>query len=493
VEAAVFEPLRVLVVDDEDGSRLRVVQSLTSPEVQVDAASTGPEALLRAQACGDAYHVAVISQIAGTLAAIEIMQRLREVSPALEFILLTDLNDVEPTQRAIEQGAYRCLGKPVVNIEQLRTCVQEAARLGMERRVLDRLVRAGQRISSAQTEEDLWSRLHAEARKLIPGLSTFIVSDWDELNQTATWPYCVERGRPKPLPPRSGPPFGITEYVIQTREPLLLPQGDEAFRQEHELAPSHLAPSQAEIVAPMFLGDKVVGTLSALTYDPTIRYTYNDLRVLQTLANQAAVAAQSVRHRREMAKLCAAAVELAGQRESVAVQREIVKEAHNLIQPDFTGLVLQSEDGRLYRASPVVPEESSALFGEPRQDGVSRHVVDTGRLYIQEDAQADPNVSDSMKSLDIQSILAVPLSYKGKVLGMLWFNSLRKRQFSDHDVNLCTTFAAQAAAALWSISTEEREFSEIQRKLLAGMTQVCRGFRQWQDTQVLVDTIAHEL
>jgi len=194
-----------------------------------------------------------------------------------------------------------------------------------------------------------------------------------------------------------------------------------------------------------------------------------------------------------MAKLCAAAVELAGQRESVAVQREIVKEAHNLIQPDFTGLVLQSEDGRLYRASPVVPEESSALFGEPRQDGVSRHVVDTGRLYIQEDAQADPNVSDSMKSLDIQSILAVPLSYKGKVLGMLWFNSLRKRQFSDHDVNLCTTFAAQAAAALWSISTEEREFSEIQRKLLAGMPQVCRGFRQWQDTQVLVDTIAQAI
>ena len=129
----------------------------------------------------------------------------------------------------------------------------------------------------------------------------------------------------------------------------------------------------------------------------------------------------------------------------------IVHEAHQLIEPDFTGLIIQDENGRLHTVQPVVPESSFDLFEDPRdQGGVTRWVIDERQPRRIADTHSDPLVKPAVRDRGIRSMLAMPLIHHDQVLGVLYAHSLKLRNFSDHDVNLWQAYAALAAAALWS-------------------------------------------
>lgn len=463
-----LEPIRVLLVDDEEGFLHLMIRRLSERGFRVQGAASGREALAQASASGGGYDVAVIDLVMGPPNGVAIMQELRRLYPALEVIILTGRGDMDPGERAIELGAYRYMSKPLSSFDELAFNIRMAARFGRERQrslTLGSLVRAGQRISGARSEQELYQRVYEQALTLLPCLDTFMIALWDELNGTVSFPFC--RVRQQPAFPASRQGYrGITEYVIETGKPLLLPEGDEAFRREHGLQPPTIdGACVSEIVVPMFSEDQVSGTIGALTYQPGGRYTPEHLEVLQAIANQAAVALQNVRQLREAEQLRDAVARLAAQAGTEAVQSAIVREAHALISPDFTGLILHDEDGSLHKATAVMPEDSFALFDEPRQDaGVSRWVVENRLPRIVEDTGRDPLVKESVRRAGVRSMLSVPLVHSGRVLAILYAHSLTRRRFGPHDMSLLTAFATQAAAALSNAAEEEREI-EVARRL----------------------------
>jgi hypothetical protein len=68
---------------------------------------------------------------------------------------------------------------------------------------------------------------------------------------------------------------GLTEYVLRHRRPLLLPDGDTAFREKHDLDPPDpgLGYCTSEIVVPMFLEGGVLGAINAITHQAGVRYS----------------------------------------------------------------------------------------------------------------------------------------------------------------------------------------------------------------------------
>lgn len=463
-----LEPVRVLLVDDEEDFLHLMIRRLSERGFRVQGAASGREALAQASASGGGYDVAVIDLAMGPPNGVAIMQELRRLCPAMEVIILTGRGDMEPGERAIELGAYRYMSKPLSSVDELAFNIRMAARFGHERQrslTLESLVRAGQRISGARSEQELYQRVYEQALTLLPCLDTFMIALWDELNSSVSFPFC--RVRQQPTFPASRQGYrGITEYVVETGKPLLLAEGDEAFRREHGLQPPTIdGACVSEIVVPMFSEDQVSGTIGALTYQPGSRYTPEHLEVLQAIANQAAVALQNVRQLREAEQLRDAVARLAAQAGTEAVQSAIVREAYALISPDFTGLILHDEDGSLRKATAVMPEDSFALFDEPRQDaGVSRWVVENKLPRIVEDTCKDPLVKESVRKAGIRSMLSVPLVHSGRVLAVLYAHSLTRRRFGPHDMSLLTAFATQAAAALFNAAEEEREI-EVARRL----------------------------
>ncbi|HEU0295938.1 MAG TPA: GAF domain-containing protein, partial [Anaerolineales bacterium] len=61
----------------------------------------------------------------------------------------------------------------------------------------------------------------------------------------------------------------------------------------------------------------------------------------------------------------------------------------------------------------------------------------------------------------VNSWLAVPLKKRGKIIGLISLDGMKKRQFSEHHAELATTFADQVAIALENADL----FSELQREL----------------------------
>jgi GAF domain-containing protein len=468
------EAIRILLVDDEESFRKPLIKRLTQRGFQVEEAASGPEALAKAQACGGNYDVAIIDQVMGPPNGTEIMLQLRRLYPGIEAIILTGWGDMKPGERAMEMGAYRYMSKPISNVEELVLNIRTAARLGWERQrslALQALVRAGQRISGVQSEEELYQRLYEEARELLPELDGFVVSHYDKQNQVVSFPFCYARGERLSLPPRKDG-NGITEFVLRQKEPLLLPEGDEAFRREHGLKPPDpkMNYCTSEMAVPTFMDGRVLGTINVRTYQTDILYTQEYLKVLQAFANQAAVAIQSVGQLEKAEKLRDAAAALASQRGQEAVLRAIITEAHKLIGHDYTSLILQDEDGTLRKVPLVMPEDYLDRFEEPRQqDGITSLVVEKGEPMTISDAGRHPRVKESMRKAGIRSILGMPLIYGDRVVGVLYTHTFKPWYFSTHEVNLWRAFASLAAAALHSALGEEKSkiWQELDRQIAA--------------------------
>lgn len=482
------EQIRVLLVDDERSFLQPYAKWLQGRGFIVETAESGPEALEKAQATEGAFDVAVIDQIMGPPNGIEIMRRLQQDYP-IEAIILTAFGDQETGKWAMDLGAYRYMGKPC-DKDELAISIRVAARFGHERqrRIAQQiLVEAGQKMGMASTIEELYENLYQAAQKLVPQLDAFLIARRRESDGTVSFPYCYIRKQKATLAERKGHK-GLAEYVMDTRSPLLLPDGDKPFREQHNLATPHqaLGYCTSEIVSPLLLGERVLGSLHVMTFDPAIRYTQAHLEVLLALANQAAVAIQNVEQLDMARRLQEASSALAVCRGKDNVLKTIVHEAHALADSDFTGMILQDRDGTLRRGPREEPQGWSRCMEEPRQEnGLTRAIIAEGKPRVIGDVQADPLVKDDVKKANIRSLLGVPLIHADRVLGVLYVHTLQPRHFSQHDIDLLTTFAAQAAAALHTAQDEEQDVERLR-----SIVTVLQDYHQRHDTKAIADRIA---
>ena len=474
------ETIRVLLVDDEQSFRTPMKRRLIERGFEVEDAESGPEAFGLAQECGGAYDVAVLDQVMGPPNGIETMRRIKASYPDIEVIILTGWGDMEPGEEAMRAGAYRYLSKPIGNLDELALNVRMAARYGQERQrrlALETLVEAGRRMGLADSEDDLYERLYQKAQELLPNLGAFLVTYYEEPSQLVSFLYCNVRGKRVVVFQRQGA-NGLTEHVLSTREPLLLPSGGEEFRNQRALqAPiPQVGHSKSAIVVPMFLEGRVWGTINAHSYEPGIRYTREHLQVLQAYAYQVAVALRNVRQIRAAERLQGAVAALARQRGQEDVLRTIVTEAHNLTGYAYTSLIVHHQDGTLRKARWTMPLDYEDPFGQPRQqDGLSRRVVESGQPLVIRDAQTDERVKPSMRKAGVRAILAMPMVHGNRVQGILYTHTFQPWYFTQYELDLWSAFASQAATVLHNAM--EQEASEIW-KTLDGEIATCGDQRE---------------
>ena len=455
---------RILLVDDEVSFCREMGSQLEQHSFLVETALSGPEALSKAQMTQGRFHVALIDQRMGPPNGTEIMSKLRQAYPSIQVIILTGVEDVELGKRAMEKGAFRYIPKQT-DFEELVLNIHLAARFGLEQQRghgLRALVSAGQKISAVKSEEELYWQIYNEARSLLPSLDAFLISSYEKYTHEVRFPFSYKDGQRIEVPTRTNR-NGITEYVLRNPAPLLLRDGDYEFRKEHglDLPDQNLGYVTSQISVPMFMGDEIFGAISVFTHDPQSHFTEEQLEVLQSFANQAVAVIGLVQRMTEAKQLHDAALKLAGKRGKQDVMSAIVEGAHELIGSDYTGLIMQDEGGFLHKVRPVVPEGYYDRFEEPRQDGgVTRWVIENRKPKIMDDTNSDSMVKDSVRAIGIQSMLALPLIHREKVIGVLYSHNFEHRSFNTHDVALWTAFASQAAATLDSAIQEEKRIQD---------------------------------
>lgn len=120
-----MQPIKILVVDDEQAQRELLRGYLDKKGFSVHICGSGEEALER-------YHevfapVALVDMKMPGMNGIELIGRLRETNPFVQVIVLTAFGSVETAVAAMKAGAFDYLTKPVEDLDELLVKLQKAA------------------------------------------------------------------------------------------------------------------------------------------------------------------------------------------------------------------------------------------------------------------------------------------------------------------------------------------------------------------------------
>ncbi len=115
---------KVLVVDDDPGLRLSVRSSLaTTGRFEVDEAFDGVDALTKVRAGN--YNVAVLDVDMPRMSGLQALRAIKEHDPSIIVIIMTAYANLDDAVRAVKEGAYNYVAKPV-KCEELVTMVDNA-------------------------------------------------------------------------------------------------------------------------------------------------------------------------------------------------------------------------------------------------------------------------------------------------------------------------------------------------------------------------------
>lgn len=159
------------------------------------------------------------------------------------------------------------------------------------------LNQTGQALSSTLEPKDLMDLIHSQVA-LVMDASNFYIALYDADHDSIYFPLVYERsvdrvGPNKPVKPVEWQPRqhgrGLTEHLIDTRQALWIP--DRFAERLAELGLELIGePARSWLGVPILWGDQVLGVIAVQSYERENVYDHDHLRLLMTIASQAAAA-----------------------------------------------------------------------------------------------------------------------------------------------------------------------------------------------------------
>ena len=153
------------------------------------------------------------------------------------------------------------------------------------------LNQASHAIGASLKTEDIYTAAHEAIIKLMP-VDAFLIAMLSDNDSDVEGVYVVDMGK-RITGMRTPYGTGVSGQVIATGKPVLLQQASEAEAMNGIPIGEKGIPNSI-IAVPMILGGKVIGMISAQSYQPKA-YTRDDQQILSTLANQVTVAILNAR------------------------------------------------------------------------------------------------------------------------------------------------------------------------------------------------------
>ena len=354
-------------------------------------------------------------------------------------------------QRIFNTGELRLLSTIA---EQMAMAVENflLAR-GSHRRAeeLRLLNETGHAISSTLHLDDLLRRIHREIQKLMDA-NNFYIALWDESQQEI----CIE------LEVENGVYLGkrwrktqnsITEYVLRTREPLLLKQRPDEFCTGQGIDPSR-RPARSWLGVPLLLYDRVLGVMAVQNLERENAYDEGHLEIMKALAGQSAVAlenarlfAEEQRRLRQLAflnNITRIAISTLNADEMLA---EIAREIQRNFAYDHISIGLLAYQTKEIEIKAEAGLRAQALGRRiPLDVGVIGRVARTGQMMLVNDLLLEKRAQGILTNA--RSELCLPIVYAEQMLGVLNVESIQEGAFRQEDVMILRTLADHLAAAL---------------------------------------------
>jgi signal transduction histidine kinase len=261
---------------------------------------------------------------------------------------------------------------------------------------------------------------------------------------------------------------GMVSYAVGTGQPrIALDVGADAIYFKNPFLPE----TRSEMVLPLKTGNKVIGAIDVQSKEPAA-FDNEDIIILQTLADQLAVAIENARlfeaTRRQIEELTILHTVATAGAEATS-QDALIERATQLIgetlYPDHFGVLLVDDVAGVLRFHTSYRGLSEDLrrLTVPLGRGISGRVAITGRPIRVSDVTVEREYI-SIKS-QMRCELCVPLKIGERIIGVINAESSRRNSFTDADERLLSTFAGQLATAVEKVrlfEVERRRVMELE-------------------------------
>ena len=371
------------------------------------------------------------------------------------------------------------------NARLYQDALEAAERRAVLHRISQDIVRFGQDF------DQIFMAIHDAAAKLM-SCDVFIISLRDETADSNIAVYSVEKGiryEPRSFPANAG----LAGIVINDGKSI-------ALRNEWEIEEAqviHFGTTkhvQSVVAVPMRISNRIIGMISAQSYDPHA-FGVEEQALLEMLAAHAATAIENGRlfeseqkRRREAENLRQAATAISSSLDPDQVLREILKALKDVIHYDNSSVFLHEGEWLRIAVCQGFPEFESLIgLKFPANENLFQELKETQRPIIIEDVQKDPRLKNWGSTYQVHGWLSVPLVTRGRVIGCITLDNFKPGAYSQGIAETAMAFANQAAAAL----ENARLFQEQSQrsKIIEALADIANEIATTRDVQAAMDQI----
>jgi GAF domain-containing protein/FixJ family two-component response regulator len=253
---------------------------------------------------------------------------------------------------------------------------------------------------------------------------------------------------------------GLTEFIFNTGQTILIDDNVEQFMIENLGSKSFGQPARSWLGVPMVYSDQVIGMISLQDYVYPNVYNEEHRDLLSAIANQAAVAIQNARlyteeqHRRQIADgLSDIARTVSTQLNVRNISEQMLDQLYNLVPYDSASLQLIETGGKRLtiarRGASAQRPEAAETFDRPiADDPLIREAVESRQAILLSDTLEDPRWEVYPETEGIRSWIAAPLVAGEEVVGLLIVDHHEPQAYNRASVELLSTVSAQVAVAI---------------------------------------------
>jgi GAF domain-containing protein len=323
--------------------------------------------------------------------------------------------------------------------------IQQTSRRSEELHILNEIGRA---LSSTLELDALFEKIYTEMRRLFD-VSSLCIAFYDSRREEVRFELEVHENvrRPKRTRPAGN---HLTEYMIRTRQPVLIREGFAEETEKLGVQPMQKAGSFCGV--PLVLYDRAIGAM-ALHSNQERMFDEGHLELLRVLAGEAGIAIENARLFAEEQK----------KSRHLTLLNNVSSHAITTLKPDemLAKIAAELEDGLTYDHIGIAILDYTAkelvvqADAGPRRDAVGRiialgeglvgQVARTGQMGIVREINAlapRPVLPGSV------SAIALPITYADQLLGVLYSESSEPCDFSEEEILLLRTLADLFAGAL---------------------------------------------
>ncbi|MGA7800232.1 MAG: diguanylate cyclase [Gammaproteobacteria bacterium] len=314
------------------------------------------------------------------------------------------------------------------------------------------LLDIGRTLAGTLGADDLYTAIYHETGRVLEA-EGFYISLYDHARDLATIVFFADRGQVERVDITYR---GSDSEVIRTRKPAII-QDRLDERRLLVLGEEMSEVTRSAISAPMIYKGRIVGTISAQSYEPDT-YSAEDLDLLKGIADISSVAIDNAFHieelerrRREAEQIEEIGRALASSLDPKEVLGKVIEAVLNVIDVDGASVwLLDGGSGQLAQVA-----ESGGNIDLPKglswdlTGDLAERLIEERRPVVLDDLSSSILVPAHLRPhLESGSGMGVPLIVAAQVAGVLTAGSRRPRHFTDDDTGVLQRLASQASVAL---------------------------------------------